>query len=146
MNPEEFDDLVKDLQDYVDTKDMEEFSEYALSLSKKPFHLGILPENETVFTSSFKSGCGDDITWYLDIQEGVIIKAYYNLEGCATSGIAASQMAKMIDGISVQDVRKIKPRDILQALGKFPKANYHCAGWALTSMNLALDQYQNRGK
>lgn len=142
MNPEDFDDLVADLQQYVDTKDLEDFSEYALSLSKAPFHLGTLPPSKTVFTGSLKSSCDDDITWYLDIQDGKITQAYYDLQGCATSGIAASQTAKMIDGIYVQDARQVKAKDVLSALGKFPKANHHCAVWAVKSMNLVLDKYE----
>ncbi|WP_371806043.1 alpha-amylase family glycosyl hydrolase [Candidatus Lokiarchaeum ossiferum] len=142
MNHEDFDDLVADLQQYVDAKDLEDFSEYSLSLSKNPFHLGVLPESKTVFTSSMKSSCDDDITWYLDISEGRITQAFYDLQGCATSGIAASQTAKMIDGILVQDARQINAQDVLLALGKFPKANHHCAVWAVKSMNLALDLYE----
>ncbi len=64
----------------------------------------------------------------------------YETDGCTTSSIAGSQLVKMIENKSLKDALKLTPQDILDALGKFPEENHHCALLAVDTMKQTIEK------
>ena len=143
---DEFDDLMKDLQDHVNQKDQEDFSAYALALAKQPFHYNQLSPSPNIYTNEWQGPCGDSVCWYLEVVDDFIEQAYFTTSGCMTSIIASSQTAKMAHQQKVSDTRNLSHAQVLQKLGKFPEEDHHCITLALTSLNLTLDLYKNEKK
>lgn len=138
---DEFDKLVNDLQTQVNQKDQSDFSSYALSLAKIPFHYKKLEPQSDVYIHEWQGPCGDSVCWYLKIIDHFVQQAYFSTTGCMTAIIASSQTAKMAHQQQVSDVRNLTQAQVLDALGKFPEADHHCITLALTSLNMTLDLY-----
>ncbi|QEE14361.1 iron-sulfur cluster assembly scaffold protein [Promethearchaeum syntrophicum] len=137
----EFDDFVKDLQNVIDNKVHEDFSDIALEFVDNPYKYGKLPPNKISVQRNWRGSCGDSITYYLNIEDGIISEISYETDGCTTSSIAASQCAKMADKKSITEALELTDKQVLDALGKFPKDNYHCATLAVTTLHLAIKDY-----
>ena len=138
---EEFDDFVKEMQNTIDKKVYEDFSDYALSLAENPYKYGKLPSNEISVQKNWRGSCGDSVTYYLSIEKGIILNISYETDGCTTSSIAASQTAKMVDKKSIKEALQLTDKQVLAALGKFPKENYHCTTLAVNALHLALKDF-----
>ena len=137
----EFDDFVKDMQNVIDDKIHEDFSTYALEFVENPYKYGKLPPNKISVQKNWRGSCGDSITFYLNIENGRILDIRYETDGCTTSSIAGSQTAKMADNKTIEEALQLTDKQVLAALGKFPKENYHCATLAITTLHLALKDY-----
>ena len=137
----EFDDFVKDLQNVIDSKVREDFSSYALEFVDNPYKYGKLPLNKISVQKNWRSSCGDTITYYLNIENGIIQDISYETDGCTTSSIAASQCAKMADKKTIKEALQLTDKQVLSALGKFPVENNHCATLSVTTLHLAIKEY-----
>jgi nitrogen fixation NifU-like protein len=51
--------------------------------------------------------CGDNITLYLAVEDGIISDASFEGEGCAISTASASMMTEAVKGKSVEQVAKL---------------------------------------
>ena len=140
-NFKEFDDFVKDLQNIIDNKVYEDFSTYALEFVDNPYKYGKLPLNKISVQKKWSSSCGDSITFYLNVENDIIKNISYETDGCTTSSIAASQTALMADKKTIKEALQLTDKQVLAALGKFPKENYHCATLAVTTLHLAIKDY-----
>jgi len=138
---QEFDDFVNDLQNIIDDKVYEDFSAHALEFAKNPYKYGKLPPNKISVQKNWRGSCGDSITYYLNIEDGRIQDISYETDGCTTSSIAASQTAKMADKKTINEALLLTDKQVLDALGKFPKENNHCATLSVTTLHLALNIY-----
>ena len=143
---EEFDDFVNDLQTVIDNKVKEDFSTYALEFGKNPYKYGKLPSNKISVQKNWRGSCGDSITYYLNIENDMIQDISYETDGCTTSSIAASQTAKMVDKKSIKEALQLTDKQVLNALGKFPKENNHCATLSVTTLHLAINDFLKSNK
>ncbi len=145
---DDFEAFVTQMQLDIDLQDKEDYSAYALELASNPYHNQPVPPSPDFTTHEWQGPCGDSVRWYLEIkwdekiQEDLITKAFYTTSGCTTASIASSQTAMLMEGKTITEAREITDQDVLDALGKFPEADHHCATLAITSFNLTLDQHQ----
>ncbi|MHA2001643.1 MAG: iron-sulfur cluster assembly scaffold protein [Promethearchaeota archaeon] len=130
------------MQNEVDEADKRDFSAYALELGDHPYHKGVLSPDEYSVMEKWRGPCGDSIAWFLKIENEQIKKVFFTTSGCITSDMAGSQTVKMIENKAISEVRKLTDKDVLKALGKFPKSSWHCTTLAVTGLNLTLDKYQ----
>ncbi len=63
------------------------------------------PEGANRSADGFNPLCGDKITVYLEIEDGVVKDVGFSGSGCAISTASASLMTQSIKGKSVDDVR-----------------------------------------
>ncbi len=83
--------------------------------------------------------CGDEITVYLKIKGGKIVKASFEGQGCAISQAAASMLLESIEGKTIEDVLKTGENDILRLLGgAITPARLKCAFLGLEALKKAL--------
>ena len=145
-NPQDFDanfdQLVDDLQRYVDQQDETDYSPYALELGKNPYKLRPLAVSPTIFVASAESDCHDKISLYLDIQDRVIVDVGFDLEGCTVISIACSQVLKLIEGKTVTEAQKIQSAYVIASLGKFPEESYHAIGFVMQTLRKILAQWK----
>ncbi len=141
---DDFDKFVESLQAEVDAQDRKDFSEYALSLGKKPYKCEEMPEDIRSVEHKYRGPCGDAIKLFLNIEDDKITDINFVADGCTTSIIAASQMVKMVEGKSIEKAKQLSQEDVLEALGKFPKESHHCAKLAVDTLTQTLDKYKNK--
>ena len=87
-------------------------------------------------------GCGDLITVYLKIDgEGRIAKASFEGEGCTISQAGGSIVSKMIEGMTIEEVKALGTDIIKEEMGEdVVKSRVRCATLALGTVQAALEQ------
>ncbi len=83
--------------------------------------------------------CGDTIEIYLKIEDGKIIDASFQTDGCNPSKAAGGMMAELAHGLKIHEAGKFTQQDVLDALGGLPQGNEHCALLAVNTLKEALD-------
>ncbi|MCF2140976.1 MAG: iron-sulfur cluster assembly scaffold protein [Candidatus Lokiarchaeota archaeon] len=148
-NEDEFDLFVSELQMKIDEENRKDFSKHALELGDNPYHHQIPENSEKMIQGEWRGPCGDSVRWYLDIKNNsqkkpYIKAAYYTTDGCTTTSIASSQTALLVENLTISQARKINDDIVLKALGNFPEKDHHCVTLALTSLNIALDNFEKK--
>lgn len=88
--------------------------------------------------------CGDSITMYLDIKDGVIQQLCFELDGCMNTNACSNVVAIMVENNPVASAWDITPEQVIDYLGTLPEDHYHCAELAVGTFYLALADYEKR--
>ncbi len=82
------------------------YQELIIDHGTHPRRFGPLPEH-THHERGHNPLCGDDLTLYLKVEDGVIEKVRFEGSGCAISMASASLMAERLEGLSVDEAKKL---------------------------------------
>jgi nitrogen fixation protein NifU and related proteins len=120
------------------------YSEKAIEYYENQLNVGSIekPDAHCMFTGP----CGDTIEIFLKILSGVITDAKFQAIGCAGSFTSCSALTKMIIGKTLQESKNIDEYDVLIHLGGMPKEKVHCARLAVTTLIMAIKQYEENIK
>jgi len=138
------------------------YREIILDHYKNPRNRGELPE-PAISVEGHNPLCGDEITLYLDVADGVIRDVKVSGQGCSISQSSASMMTQAVIGRPIDEVRAVirrfksmmditedgpEPSDTeislgdleaLQGVVKFP-VRIKCATLSWNTLIQALDQ------
>lgn len=95
---------------------MDLYQEEILEHYKHPHHSGVLPHANIVQTE-FNPLCGDKLTFYFNITDGVITDMTFTGEGCAISQAAASMLTDELIGMHIADAQLLQKDFVLDLLG-----------------------------
>jgi nitrogen fixation NifU-like protein len=87
--------------------------------------------------------CGDTMEIYLRLdKEGTdkaeIREISFMTDGCGSSVACGSMLTSMVQGKTLEQARKIQPRDLLAALDGLPQESAHCAFLAVHTLREAI--------
>ena len=92
--------------------------------------------------SAFVRGlCGDEMEFYLVIEDKTITEVKYYTEGCSTTGLCGLAVAKRVKGRSISDALGISPREIIDCETSLPEEGRHCAILAVSALYYAIADY-----
>jgi len=112
------------------------YNEKILNLWKNPKNFGKL-QNPTHKHSEANTICGDEMSIYLQVENGIVKDARFFSTGCLVCIVFASQLTEMIRGMKVEEVYKLKNEDFLKLVDvELTPLKMRCAC-------LALDAVQN---
>jgi nitrogen fixation NifU-like protein len=77
--------------------------------------------------------------FWLSERDGTVERASFCAGGCAPSVACGSMATCMAVGKCLEDVLDMRPQEILEAFGEFPKESEHCALLALTALKAACE-------
>lgn len=80
------------------------YQEVILDHNKRPRNFRVL-EPCTHHADGYNPLCGDRVSVYLDVQDGVVQDVSFQGSGCAISTASASLMTEMLKGKPVEEVR-----------------------------------------
>lgn len=120
---------------------------------KKPRNHGALDPFD-VREEGINPSCGDEVTLYLKLEDGVIASVSFEGEGCAISQASASMMTEALAGLSTAEalelaahfremLRGAEPHDslgelaVLRGVAKLP-ARVKCAALPFSTLEVAL--------
>jgi nitrogen fixation protein NifU and related proteins len=83
--------------------------------------------------------CGDTLEIYLKVENGKIIDASFQTDGCNPSIAAGGMITELAHGLMIGEAGGFTQQDVLDALGGLPHENEHCALLAVNTLNEALD-------
>lgn len=79
------------------------YQEVILDHNKKPRNFG-KPHGSNRAANGHNPLCGDKVTIYIDVQDGVVKSVGFEGVGCAISTASASLMTETVKGMSVEEV------------------------------------------
>jgi nitrogen fixation NifU-like protein len=86
--------------------------------------------------------CGDTVEMFLRIQQGRVVAASYETDGCITSHAASAATAELACGRTLAECFLITKEAVLEFLGGLPEESDHCAKLAAMTLHQALRNYQ----
>lgn len=124
---------------------------------RSPRNHGVLDPHD-LKEEGLNPSCGDEVTLYLKVDDGVLSGVSFEGEGCAISQAGASMMTQAVSGRPITEVLEIaekfrqmlhgaEPDDqlgdlaVLKGVAKLP-ARVKCAALALTTLEAALKRKQ----
>ncbi|MFC2079619.1 iron-sulfur cluster assembly scaffold protein [Candidatus Bipolaricaulota bacterium] len=78
--------------------------------------------------------CGDTMEIYLRLTGGRVEEARFMTDGCGPTVACGSMLSSMVEGLSAEEATRIKPTDLIEALGGLPEENSHCAKLAVDTL------------
>jgi nitrogen fixation NifU-like protein len=114
------------------------YRDYILEHYRHPHNFGVL-ETPTSKYEGANPLCGDRITMFLGIADGVVKEVAFTGRGCAISQASASLLTDEIKGKTVEEVEKMTPEDVLDLIGvEISPARLKCALLSLDTLSHAL--------
>jgi NifU-like protein involved in Fe-S cluster formation len=124
-------DLLKDLG----------YSERSIRFIEQKHNLGRLPVYKTA--TSHVGECGDMLRLYLDVDRDRVRKATFELTGCAGLQACASGLTSMLEGMTLEEAKKIDVPEIIEFLGGLPAAKMDCAELARDTLRNAIRELEH---
>lgn len=139
---DDFDEFVQRLQQEIIKREIEDFNEYIVRLFQNPPNWGKPSDEDITVFHSFRGSCGDQMEFFLKIEDDKIKKAYFITDGCGASVAAGSQTTLLIEGKSLKFAENLTSEMINNALHGLPKEHQHCAELAVKTLQGLLNKYR----
>jgi len=88
--------------------------------------------------------CGDRLRLSLRIRNGRIEAARFLAYGCPPTLASGSVLAEMIEGMTIEDVMKLRRQEIINVLGGLPTRKQHAAALAIETLHAAIENAQRQ--
>ena len=122
---------------------MDLYSENILEYYKHPPNKGQFAACN-VQASEANPTCGDKIQILLHVEDGKIIKAQFDGEGCAISQAATSMILESLEGKSLEEAKNIDNQEVYDLLGiEISPGRVKCALLGLVATKKAIILHQN---
>lgn len=97
--------------------------------------------NDPTATASIKGICGDEMEFYLVIQDDRIEDIRYYTNGCSNTRSSAHAVARRAKGRSINDALSISAGELIRSGECEPAEGRHCAILAVTTLYRAIADY-----
>ncbi|MGY4707348.1 Fe-S cluster assembly sulfur transfer protein SufU [Candidatus Bipolaricaulota sp. J31] len=104
---------------------------------RNPRNKGTLPDPDVDVTEA-NVPCGDVLRLQLKVRDGVVEDVRFDGRGCAISMASASLLTEMIKGKRLEELRRMKEEELLDALGGVIKPRLKCALLSYRTLQKAL--------
>ena len=119
------------------------YRENILEHYKHPRNRGTLEHPDVSFEDA-NPLCGDRLRMDFQIQDGKITAVRFSGTGCSISQASASMLTEKLEGMTLEDARKISREDILEMLGiELGPVRLKCALLALKTMKAGIYGLKN---
>lgn len=88
--------------------------------------------------------CGDTISMYLDVKDGVVQQLCFELDGCMNTNACSNVVALMVENKPVTAGWDITPTRVIEYLRTLPEDHQHCAELAVGTFYLTLADYEKK--
>ncbi|MDD4229907.1 MAG: iron-sulfur cluster assembly scaffold protein [Dehalococcoidales bacterium] len=86
--------------------------------------------------------CGDTMMMWIQVENGIIVDASFNTDGCNDSIAAGGMATKLAKGKTLDQAMEIDAEVILEALGGIPSEGGHCAELASNTLRVTISDYR----
>jgi nitrogen fixation NifU-like protein len=136
------------LDEFIDTLQHQIFEEAKEALGEKGFDRWRNPKWNGRMDSPDGYGrvtgeCGDTMEIYLKFENNRVSKASYFTDGCASSMVSGSFAAELTLGRNPDELTDITAETVLNAIGRLPEKDLHCATLAARTVQEALTHYMS---
>ena len=122
-----------------------EYNEKVKDHFYNPRNVGEIKNANGIGTVGSKT-CGDIMTIYLIIRNGIIINIKFKTYGCAAAIASGSIATELVKGMKIEEALKITREDISNELGGLPEFKMHCSNLAADAIHKAIKYYKKEKK
>lgn len=97
--------------------------------------------NAPVASAYLKGPCGDEMEFYLIIENGVIKDVNVYTEGCLATRACGVITAHQVKGKSIWEALDVSPKKVMDLLNVLPADHKHCAILAVSTLYRAIADY-----
>jgi nitrogen fixation NifU-like protein len=119
----------------------ESYSDVVLDHANNPRNQGTL-EDANATGYNMNPVCGDVLSLQLRIDDGHIMKARFQTEGCTASLATSSIITEMVTGLSLDEALELTHEDVAYAVGGLPASKLHSASLVIAALRQAIDRHQ----
>jgi len=119
--------------------DFSGYSPHLIEMARDPKHLGRM--NAPTASAILKGPCGDEVEFYLIIENKVIQEAKFFCDGCVATTICADATAELVEGKNIEEALGISPRQVKNILQDLPEDHSHCTILAVSALYRAIADY-----
>ncbi len=119
------------------------------TLSSLPKELKVLVANPQYFgrmnapdcSAVLKGVCGDEMEFYLNIQDGRVQDIKFYTNGCESTIACGEITARLAKGRKVENVLGISAKQVKDILRGLPESHNHCTILAVSTLYRAIADY-----
>ena len=120
------------------------YSETLIDHFRVPRNVGMMRHPDAVGESEDGS-CGDLARFYLRVEGGKVTEARFQTYGCGPSIAASSLVTELVQGRTVDELDRLTPDAVEDALGGLAPDRRHAATLAVAAIRAATAHYR-RGR
>jgi nitrogen fixation NifU-like protein len=84
--------------------------------------------------------CGDILKLTACLADGVIVEVRFLAKGCVPAMACGSLLTEMVQGQTIEEARKLRREELVQAIGGLPEASTHASHLAIDALRSLLKQ------
>jgi len=140
-----FNEFVDNLQKEIIKKEIKDHNKKIVDLFHNPYHFGKLPEDEITIVKEQKGGPkGYFLRLHLKIENNLIMKAFYETDGCGVMVATGSQLILLIEGKSIEFAEKLNHEELNDALMGVPYDEIYCIDLAIDTLRSLIEKYKKK--
>jgi len=109
------------------------------SILQNPAYFGRMTDPTS--SARIKGPCGDEMEFYLVIENDIIKEVKYYSEGCIATKACGAMAAILVTGKHIEKALFISAGQILKQLEGLPEDHKHCSILAVTTLYRAVAEY-----
>ena len=126
-------------EEIIQNEDLSIYPEKILTLAKNLRHFGRM--NDPISSALIKGPCGDEMEFYLVIENRIIKEVKFYTEGCISTLVCGEIAAQQAEGKSIEQALAISPKQVIDLLGNLPQDHCHCTILAVSTLYRAIADY-----
>jgi nitrogen fixation NifU-like protein len=116
------------------------YSEKVMEHFRNPRNVGEI-ENPDGVGEVGNPVCGDMMTFYVKIDNGILTDVKFKTFGCGAAIAVSSMVSEMAKGKTVDEAMKITNADVAKELGGLPPNKLHCSNLGADALHRAIENY-----
>lgn len=88
--------------------------------------------------------CGDQLSFFLKVEKGIIKNVKFLSFGCASNIATASILTERVKGMKIAQAKKMSWSKIVSDLGGLPQQKVHCSVMAIEGLRKAIADYEDK--
>lgn len=121
------------------------YSEKVIEHFMSPSNAGSMPDADGVGTVG-DAKCGDTLTIYIKVDNGVIKDISFLVFGCTASIATSSMTTVLAKGKTLEEAMGISEQDVIDALDGLPEEKKHCSNLGVSALKNAIQDYHHKHK
>ena len=121
------------------------YSERVMEHFRNPRNVGEI-ENASGVGEIGNPVCGDMMTFYVKIENGILADVKFKTFGCGAAIAVSSMVSEMARGKTIEEAMRISNADVAKELGGLPANKLHCSNLGADALHKAIENYLAKKK